>query len=55
MPQLNPHPWFLVMLTSWLTFLLIIQPKLTTFTSTNPPLNKPHTATKTTPWPWPWT
>nr|YP_009721055.1 ATP synthase F0 subunit 8 [Aptenodytes patagonicus]QGM79853.1 ATP synthase F0 subunit 8 [Aptenodytes patagonicus]QOJ46714.1 ATP synthase F0 subunit 8 [Aptenodytes patagonicus] len=55
MPQLNPNPWFLIMLTSWLTFSLIIQPKLMTFTSTNPPSNKTSTATKTTPWTWPWT
>nr|YP_008815300.1 ATP synthase F0 subunit 8 [Spheniscus demersus]YP_009442050.1 ATP synthase F0 subunit 8 [Spheniscus mendiculus]YP_009442975.1 ATP synthase F0 subunit 8 [Spheniscus humboldti]AAT72187.1 ATP synthase F0 subunit 8 [Spheniscus demersus]AAT72188.1 ATP synthase F0 subunit 8 [Spheniscus humboldti]AGO90240.1 ATP synthase F0 subunit 8 [Spheniscus demersus]AJO68682.1 ATP synthase F0 subunit 8 [Spheniscus humboldti]AON77380.1 ATP synthase F0 subunit 8 [Spheniscus humboldti] len=54
MPQLNPNPWFLIMLTSWLTFSLIIQPKLMTFISTNHPTKTP-TTTKTTPWPWPWT
>nr|YP_010287220.1 ATP synthase F0 subunit 8 [Charadrius dubius]UKT61508.1 ATP synthase F0 subunit 8 [Charadrius dubius] len=55
MPQLNPNPWFFIMLVSWLTFSLIIQPKLLSFTSTNPPSNKTLTSTKITPWAWPWT
>nr|QOD97947.1 ATP synthase F0 subunit 8 [Bucorvus abyssinicus] len=54
MPQLNPNPWFLIMLTSWLTLSLIIQPKLLTFHSTNSPTNKMVPPTKTTTWPWPW-
>nr|YP_009111966.1 ATP synthase F0 subunit 8 [Botaurus stellaris]AHN95865.1 ATP synthase F0 subunit 8 [Botaurus stellaris] len=55
MPQLNPNPWFLIMLVSWMTFSLIIQPKLLSFTSTNPPHTTLKTTTKTTPWTWPWT
>nr|YP_007624388.1 ATP synthase F0 subunit 8 [Grus grus]ACN53674.1 ATP synthase F0 subunit 8 [Grus grus] len=57
MPQLNPNPWFFIMLTSWLTFSLILQPKLLSFTPTNslPNLPAPTTTTKTTPWAWPWT
>nr|YP_009991886.1 ATP synthase F0 subunit 8 [Urocolius indicus]QNN84760.1 ATP synthase F0 subunit 8 [Urocolius indicus] len=56
MPQLNPSPWFFIMLTTWFTFTFIIQPKLLSFTNTNPPSNKPLTTTlKTTPWAWPWT
>nr|ASV48164.1 ATP synthase F0 subunit 8 [Eudyptula minor]QOJ45707.1 ATP synthase F0 subunit 8 [Eudyptula minor] len=54
MPQLNPNPWLPIMLVSWLTLSLIIQPKLTTFISTNYP-SKTSTTTKTTPWTWPWT
>nr|YP_010963310.1 ATP synthase F0 subunit 8 [Balaeniceps rex]ACY28909.1 ATP synthase subunit 8 [Balaeniceps rex]QOD97921.1 ATP synthase F0 subunit 8 [Balaeniceps rex]QZF76623.1 ATP synthase F0 subunit 8 [Balaeniceps rex] len=54
MPQLNPNPWFLIMLTSWLIFLLAIQPKLLSFTPTNLPMNNPTPTTKTTPWTWPW-
>nr|YP_010044495.1 ATP synthase F0 subunit 8 [Eudyptes chrysolophus]QBB10584.1 ATP synthase F0 subunit 8 [Eudyptes schlegeli]QOJ46727.1 ATP synthase F0 subunit 8 [Eudyptes schlegeli]QOJ46740.1 ATP synthase F0 subunit 8 [Eudyptes chrysolophus]QOJ46792.1 ATP synthase F0 subunit 8 [Eudyptes chrysolophus]QPF24479.1 ATP synthase F0 subunit 8 [Eudyptes chrysolophus] len=54
MPQLNPNPWFLIMLASWLTLSLVIQPKLTAFISTNNPA-KTTTTTKTTPWAWPWT
>nr|ABS00645.1 ATPase subunit 8 [Lamprotornis purpureus] len=55
MPQLNPNPWFFIMLTSWLTFSLIIQPKLLSFTTANPPRSKAPKTHKTTPWTWPWT
>nr|YP_007624687.1 ATP synthase F0 subunit 8 [Tachycineta stolzmanni]AEX37418.1 ATP synthase F0 subunit 8 [Tachycineta stolzmanni] len=55
MPQLNPTPWFFIMLISWLTFSLLIQPKLLTFLSTNPPSNKTPTAPTTSSWTWPWT
>nr|BCD55613.1 ATP synthase subunit 8 [Oceanodroma tristrami] len=55
MPQLNPNPWFFIMALSWLTFSLIIQPKLLALTSTNSPSNKMPTTSKTTPWTWPWT
>nr|AKE50238.1 ATP synthase subunit 8 [Amazilia cyanura] len=55
MPQLNPSPWLFIMIMSWLTFSLIIQPKLLSFTPTNTPLEKTSTSTETTSWPWPWT
>nr|YP_009559434.1 ATP synthase F0 subunit 8 [Calidris ruficollis]AXA45517.1 ATP synthase F0 subunit 8 [Calidris ruficollis] len=55
MPQLNPNPWFFIMLMSWLTYSLIIQPKILSLTSTNTPSNKTSTTTKTTSWAWPWT
>nr|ADZ15109.1 ATP synthase subunit 8 [Celeus elegans]ADZ15114.1 ATP synthase subunit 8 [Celeus lugubris]ADZ15110.1 ATP synthase subunit 8 [Celeus elegans]ADZ15111.1 ATP synthase subunit 8 [Celeus elegans]ADZ15112.1 ATP synthase subunit 8 [Celeus elegans] len=55
MPQLNPNPWFFIMLLSWLTFSLMIQPKLLSFPHTNLPTNKSPATTKTTPWAWPWT
>nr|AUR27152.1 ATP synthase F0 subunit 8 [Pachycephala occidentalis] len=55
MPQLNPNPWFFIMLTSWLTYSMIIQPKLLAFISMNSPSSKAPTATSTTPWTWPWT
>nr|ABA00905.1 ATPase subunit 8 [Mimus longicaudatus] len=55
MPQLNPNPWFFIMLTSWLTFSLIIQPKLLSFITANPPCGKAPETPKTTPWTWPWT
>nr|YP_003002142.1 ATP synthase F0 subunit 8 [Polyplectron bicalcaratum]ABY80775.1 ATPase subunit 8 [Polyplectron bicalcaratum] len=54
MPQLNPNPWFTIMLLTWFTFSLLIQPKLLSFTSTNSPTDK-TTTTKPTPWTWPWT
>nr|ACO93024.1 ATPase subunit 8 [Garrulax canorus canorus]ACO93026.1 ATPase subunit 8 [Garrulax canorus canorus]ACO93028.1 ATPase subunit 8 [Garrulax canorus canorus]ACO93073.1 ATPase subunit 8 [Garrulax canorus canorus] len=55
MPQLNPAPWFFTMVCTWLTFALIIQPKLLTFVSANPPSSKTTTTHSTTPWNWPWT
>nr|ADL09088.1 ATP synthase F0 subunit 8 [Turtur tympanistria] len=55
MPQLNPNPWFFIMLLSWLAFSLMIQPKLLSFTTTNSPSNKSLVITKTAPWTWPWT
>nr|YP_009338009.1 ATP synthase F0 subunit 8 [Amazona aestiva]AAP32387.1 ATP synthase 8 [Amazona ochrocephala nattereri]AAP32395.1 ATP synthase 8 [Amazona ochrocephala xantholaema]ABE41907.1 ATP synthase subunit 8 [Amazona aestiva aestiva]ABE41893.1 ATP synthase subunit 8 [Amazona ochrocephala xantholaema]ABE41909.1 ATP synthase subunit 8 [Amazona ochrocephala xantholaema] len=54
MPQLNPNPWFSIMIMSWLTFSLILQPKMLSFTSTNTPTNKTPTTTKNKPWIWPW-
>nr|YP_003001986.1 ATP synthase F0 subunit 8 [Lophura nycthemera]ABY80749.1 ATPase subunit 8 [Lophura nycthemera] len=54
MPQLNPNPWFTIMILTWFTFSLLIQPKLLSFISTNNPTNKTVTV-KPTPWTWPWT
>nr|YP_010001058.1 ATP synthase F0 subunit 8 [Lepidothrix coronata]QOD96996.1 ATP synthase F0 subunit 8 [Lepidothrix coronata] len=55
MPQLNPAPWLFIMLTSWLTFSLILQPKLLLFAPTNSPSNKTLPTTKPYSWDWPWT
>nr|QBH75468.1 ATP synthase F0 subunit 8 [Aquila audax]UBQ34067.1 ATP synthase F0 subunit 8 [Aquila audax] len=54
MPQLNPAPWLSIMLASWLTLTLIIQPKLLPFTPTNILSNKPITTINLSPWNWPW-
>nr|QXU60272.1 ATP synthase F0 subunit 8 [Philortyx fasciatus] len=54
MPQLNPNPWFTILLLTWFSFSLLIQPKLLHLTPTNPPSNK-TLPTKPTPWTWPWT
>nr|YP_010001006.1 ATP synthase F0 subunit 8 [Sapayoa aenigma]QOD96944.1 ATP synthase F0 subunit 8 [Sapayoa aenigma] len=55
MPQLNPYPWFFIMLTSWITYSTILQPKLLPFTLTNPPTTKPMATPKPSSWNWPWT
>nr|ABD58888.1 ATP synthase F0 subunit 8 [Fratercula arctica] len=55
MPQLNPNPWLSSLLLSWLTFSLIIQPKLLSFIPTNLPSNKTPMTIKSAPWTWPWT
>nr|QJX58555.1 ATP synthase F0 subunit 8 [Ailuroedus buccoides] len=55
MPQLNPGPWLFTMLASWLTYSLMIQPKILSFVSANPPSGKMLTIKDVTPWDWPWT
>nr|YP_001936241.1 ATP synthase F0 subunit 8 [Syrmaticus soemmerringii ijimae]BAG16187.1 ATPase subunit 8 [Syrmaticus soemmerringii ijimae] len=54
MPQLNPNPWFTILILTWFTFSFLIQPKLLSFTPMNSPTNKTKTM-KPTPWAWPWT
>nr|ARF05696.1 ATP synthase F0 subunit 8 [Hoplosternum littorale]ARF05709.1 ATP synthase F0 subunit 8 [Hoplosternum littorale] len=54
MPQLNPAPWFMILLFSWLTLLTIVTHKTLKYTFTNEvhPINAE--ALKTEPWEWPW-
>nr|YP_010704586.1 ATP synthase F0 subunit 8 [Pseudechidna brummeri]ULM61743.1 ATP synthase F0 subunit 8 [Pseudechidna brummeri] len=54
MPQLNPAPWFMILLFSWLVFLMMIPTKVMSHNFNNEPT--PHmTETKTThSWNWPW-
>nr|YP_009990822.1 ATP synthase F0 subunit 8 [Crypturellus soui]QNN84175.1 ATP synthase F0 subunit 8 [Crypturellus soui] len=54
MPQLNPNPWFLIMFSSWLIFLLIMQPKASSMYLPNPPSNKTKPSKNLMSWPWPW-
>nr|ADW93290.1 ATPase 8 [Brachymeles bonitae] len=55
MPQLNPSPWFFILLLSWVTLLLIFKTKILTSTPHNPPMLPDMTTSHTTPWNWPWT
>nr|YP_010485991.1 ATP synthase F0 subunit 8 [Tropidophorus hainanus]UVW82163.1 ATP synthase F0 subunit 8 [Tropidophorus hainanus] len=54
MPQLNPAPWFIILLLSWTTLLTMFKMKIMFL----PPLNNPATpdqpALPPTPWDWPW-
>nr|YP_009681734.1 ATP synthase F0 subunit 8 [Sicyopterus parvei]QDP13427.1 ATP synthase F0 subunit 8 [Sicyopterus parvei]QDP13440.1 ATP synthase F0 subunit 8 [Sicyopterus parvei] len=43
MPQLNPAPWFAILVFSWLVFLTIVVPK---FLTTPSPMNLPPKALK---------
>ncbi|YP_002317263.1 ATP synthase F0 subunit 8 (mitochondrion) [Trachemys scripta] len=54
MPQLNPDPWFLILSSSWLTYIIILQPKISSYLSTNNPTNKDNKTMHTDPWTWPW-
>nr|ANW06493.1 ATP synthase F0 subunit 8 [Scutiger ningshanensis] len=60
MPQLNPSPWFLILILSWFVFLIVFTPKIHKIH----PTVKSNTAMISTPeiyhsfypwnWIWPW-
>nr|AFE62030.1 ATP synthase F0 subunit 8 [Triplophysa bleekeri]AMD12160.1 ATP synthase F0 subunit 8 [Triplophysa sp. 2 YW-2016] len=54
MPQLNPAPWFAILVFSWLVFLTIIPTKVMSHTSPNEPTHIDSKEHKTEPWDWPW-
>nr|YP_003002168.1 ATP synthase F0 subunit 8 [Hemidactylus frenatus]ACS37287.1 ATP synthase F0 subunit 8 [Hemidactylus frenatus] len=53
MPQLNPAPWFLTLLTTWLIMLLLLKPTLTLMTPMKPPTMLRQSCT-TRHWDWTW-
>nr|YP_009024599.1 ATP synthase F0 subunit 8 [Rhinobatos schlegelii]AHN05788.1 ATP synthase F0 subunit 8 [Rhinobatos schlegelii] len=55
MPQLNPNPWFLIFLFSWLFFLIMMPQKVTSYLFNNNPTLKNIKKLKPEPWNWPWT
>nr|YP_010940168.1 ATP synthase F0 subunit 8 [Chrysemys dorsalis]WLN41536.1 ATP synthase F0 subunit 8 [Chrysemys dorsalis] len=55
MPQLNTDPWFMILSSSWLMYILILQPKISSYLPTNNPTNKNNKTMHTNPWTWPWT
>nr|WNH21235.1 ATP synthase F0 subunit 8 [Gymnothorax pindae] len=54
MPQLNPAPWFIILVFSWLVFLLITPNKVMAYTFNNEPNPISTENTTTNPWNWPW-
>nr|ADE45032.1 ATP synthase F0 subunit 8 [Cichla monoculus]AFN02928.1 ATP synthase subunit 8 [Cichla monoculus] len=54
MPQLNPSPWFAILIFSWLIFLTIIPPKVLAHSFPNEPAPQNTKTLKTEPWNWPW-
>nr|YP_010385262.1 ATP synthase F0 subunit 8 [Triplophysa zhenfengensis]UPM51963.1 ATP synthase F0 subunit 8 [Triplophysa zhenfengensis]WVH39873.1 ATP synthase F0 subunit 8 [Triplophysa zhenfengensis] len=54
MPQLNPAPWFAILVFSWLVFLTIIPTKTMSHMSPNEPAPLGPEKHKTEPWDWPW-
>nr|AAR13608.1 ATPase 8 [Synbranchus marmoratus]AAR13610.1 ATPase 8 [Synbranchus marmoratus]AAR13612.1 ATPase 8 [Synbranchus marmoratus] len=54
MPQLNPSPWLITLIFSWLVFLALLPLKITAHTFPNEPQPKTSEPTKTEPWNWPW-
>nr|YP_007024843.1 ATP synthase F0 subunit 8 [Alburnus tarichi]YP_009311610.1 ATP synthase F0 subunit 8 [Alburnus mossulensis]AFV75051.1 ATP synthase F0 subunit 8 [Alburnus tarichi]BAV70552.1 ATPase subunit 8 [Alburnus mossulensis] len=54
MPQLNPNPWFAILVFSWIVFLTIIPTKVLGHTAPNEPTPMNEEKHKTEPWNWPW-
>nr|UDN38887.1 ATP synthase F0 subunit 8 [Traccatichthys pulcher] len=54
MPQLNPAPWFAILVFSWLVFLTIIPTKVMSHITPNEPTILDSEKHKTESWDWPW-
>nr|YP_008854983.1 ATP synthase F0 subunit 8 [Osteochilus schlegelii]BAO08953.1 ATPase subunit 8 [Osteochilus schlegelii] len=54
MPQLDPNPWFAILMFSWFTFLIIIPNKILNYTSPNEPALVSAEKHKTGSWDWTW-
>nr|WNH21898.1 ATP synthase F0 subunit 8 [Synodus intermedius] len=54
MPQLNPAPWFSILVFSWLVFLVLIPPKVISHPFPHQPLTRTADAVQAHPWTWPW-
>nr|QOL11707.1 ATP synthase F0 subunit 8 [Rhodeus ocellatus]QOQ84840.1 ATP synthase F0 subunit 8 [Acheilognathus chankaensis]BBC54785.1 ATPase subunit-8 [Acheilognathus chankaensis] len=54
MPQLNPNPWFAILVFSWLIFLTIIPTKILSHVTPNELTPVSAEEHKTEPWDWPW-
>nr|WNH21404.1 ATP synthase F0 subunit 8 [Hypsoblennius hentz] len=54
MPQLNPTPWFMILVICWLVFLIIIPPKVLAHTFPNEPSPSAAEKPKAASWAWPW-
>nr|YP_001650740.1 ATP synthase F0 subunit 8 [Macroramphosus scolopax]BAF75007.1 ATPase subunit 8 [Macroramphosus scolopax] len=54
MPQLDPSPWFAILVFSWVIFITIIPPKIMAHIFPNEPTSQSAEAPKTEPWNWPW-
>nr|YP_001491270.1 ATP synthase F0 subunit 8 [Lethrinus obsoletus]BAF51781.1 ATPase subunit 8 [Lethrinus obsoletus]BAQ20894.1 ATPase subunit 8 [Lethrinus obsoletus] len=54
MPQLNPSPWFLILVFTWLVFLYFLPPKVLGHKYPNDPNPTTAEKPKTASWAWPW-
>nr|UXE35019.1 ATP synthase F0 subunit 8 [Nematistius pectoralis] len=54
MPQLDPSPWFAILVFTWLVFLTVIPPKVLAHTSTSDPMLQSTSMPNTNSWVWPW-
>nr|ACP04288.1 ATP synthase subunit 8 [Scleropages leichardti] len=54
MPQLDPTPWLLILLFSWLTLLMMIPLKIMGHYFMNEPIPQAPKMHPLMPWNWPW-
>nr|YP_009685716.1 ATP synthase F0 subunit 8 [Aphyosemion cognatum]QDX07527.1 ATP synthase F0 subunit 8 [Aphyosemion cognatum] len=54
MPQLNPAPWFMILIFAWAIFLFIIPQKVLAHNYPNDPGLQDLSNSKTELWNWPW-
>nr|YP_010390513.1 ATP synthase F0 subunit 8 [Gnathodentex aureolineatus]UPX00921.1 ATP synthase F0 subunit 8 [Gnathodentex aureolineatus] len=54
MPQLNPSPWFLILVFSWLVFLVILPSKIMAHSFPNAPTLHSTQKPEAESWSWPW-
>nr|YP_009707746.1 ATP synthase F0 subunit 8 [Grammatobothus polyophthalmus]QES95364.1 ATP synthase F0 subunit 8 [Grammatobothus polyophthalmus] len=54
MPQLNPAPWLMILLFSWLVFLTIVPNKVMMYTSPNEITTQDEKLLGKNLWNWPW-
>nr|BBB04433.1 ATPase subunits 8 [Ratabulus megacephalus]BBM90021.1 ATPase subunits 8 [Ratabulus megacephalus] len=54
MPQLNPGPWFAILLYAWLIFVVVIPSKVMAHLYPNDPAYQNAKNSPTPPWSWPW-
>nr|YP_008593440.1 ATP synthase F0 subunit 8 [Champsodon cf. snyderi CBM-ZF 10876]BAN83382.1 ATPase subunit 8 [Champsodon cf. snyderi CBM-ZF 10876] len=54
MPQLNPAPWFLILIFTWTIFLAMMLPKIMAQRAPLNPLPHNTKAPVTKTWTWPW-
>nr|QOJ44841.1 ATP synthase F0 subunit 8 [Allobates undulatus] len=53
MPQLDPSPWFFILFSSWLIFIIFSTMKISMFTLLNDPSNFSFKSSNLS-WTWPW-
>nr|AAY68171.1 ATPase 8 [Cophosaurus texanus] len=54
MPQLNPSPWFLILLMTWAVLMIIYLNKTLNMLHPNFPMKHQSEEKPSTPWTWPW-
>nr|YP_010892883.1 ATP synthase F0 subunit 8 [Philypnodon macrostomus]WJQ22652.1 ATP synthase F0 subunit 8 [Philypnodon macrostomus] len=54
MPQLNPAPWFTILVFSWLVFLMVLPQKVLAHTFPNEPTPQSTKKPAAESWNWPW-